>query len=135
MLEPLRRLVADGDRAGCRDVGQMGRDVDGVAERRKLGVAGADTAEADPAGVDPHADSEVGNRPCLCDVARIVPDNLVDPQRGPCRALGIVLVSHGDAEVGADAVALVCLDNAAVLLDRLAHLRHASADELPELVG
>ena len=49
-------------------------------------------------------------------------------------ALGIVLVRGRDAEVGADAVALVRLHHAAVLLDGAAHHRHALADEHLDLV-
>ncbi len=67
--------------------------------------------------------------------SRITADDLVDAERGPGGALGIVLMSGGDAEVGADAVPLVGLHRAAVLLDGPAHHRHALADEHLDLVG
>ncbi len=112
----------------------MVRDVDGFAERRDLRVAGADLANADRSAVDPHAHREVGDRPRGGDVARIVTDDLQDAQRRPCGALRIVLMRHGNAEVGADAVARVGLHDAAVLLDGVAHLRDAAADEHAEVV-
>ena len=65
----------------------------------------------------------------------VLADDLEDAERRAGGALGVVLVRGRDAEVGADAVALVGLHRAAVLLDRAAHHRHALADERLDLVG
>ena len=132
--EPPRGLVADRDRARSRSRLDPGGNVRRVAERDRLRAARAHRADARPTGVDADADGEVGNAPGLGDVARVVADHLQDAQGRTRRALRVVLVRVRDAEVRADAVSLVRLDRAAVLLDRLAHLRHALADERLHLV-
>ena len=134
MREPPRGLLADRDRARSRSRLDPGGDVRRVAERDRLRAARADGADARPPGVDADPDVEVGDAPGLGDVARVAADHLEDAEGRARGALRVVLVRARDAEVGADAVALVRLDGAAVLLDRLAHLRHALADERLHLV-
>ena len=69
------------------------------------------------------------------DVLGVLADDLEDAQRRAGGPLVVVLVGSGNAEVRADAVALVGLHRSAVLLDGTAHHRHALADERLHLVG
>ena len=133
--QPACGLLADDDRPRVRRRLQPRGDVRRVAQRDDLRVGGADEPDRGRPAVDADPDCEARDSPRALDVVRIAADDLVDSKRGAGGALGIVLVSGGDAEVGADAVPLVGLHRAAVLLDGPAHHRHALADEHLDLVG
>jgi hypothetical protein len=110
-------------------------DVRGVPERYGARVRGSDDPDSDLTGVDPDARAEVGDSPGRLDLARVVTDDVEDPDSSPGGALGIVLVRGGDPEEGGDSVAHMRLHVAAELLDRVAHPSHALADHDLHLVG
>ena len=111
-----------------------GGDVRRVAERDRLGLRGADQ----PHGRAPLLIPILTQKPVIphaLSMSRVYSlHQLEDPQRGQSGALRVVLVRRRDAEVRADAVSLIGLHDAAVLLDGAAHDRHALADERLGLV-
>jgi hypothetical protein len=87
------------------------------------------------AAVDSYADVEVADSPRGRDIARVLPDDVANAKGGARGSLRVVLVRSRNAEVGADPIAHVRLNAAAVLLDGSAHHRHAFPDERLYLVG
>jgi len=60
-----------------------------------------------PSAVDPDANPDCRDSPCRFDLATVGRHELDDAQCGADGSLRVVLVSHRDAEVGTDAIALV----------------------------
>ena len=135
MLETSCSDVTDEDRSGVGRRLEARCDVRRVAERDRLGIGAAHEPHRRWPAVHTDSYGEPRDPPRRLDVARVPADDLEDAQGRARRALGIVLVRGGHAEVGADPVALVRLHDAAVLVDRTAHHRHALADEHLGLVG
>ena len=133
--QPLGRLLAGHDRPRSGRRLEAGRDVRHVAERHGLRLAGADHADGREPAVDPDADVELLDVPCLADVAAVRPDHRQHREPRLGGAVGVVLVGGRDAEVGAHPVAHVGLHRSAELLDDAAHARHALADQRLHLVG
>ena len=135
MLETSCSDVTDEDRSGVGRRLEARCDVRRVAERDRLGIGAAHEPHRRWPAVHTDSYGEPRDPPRRLDVARVPADDLEDAQGRARSALGIVLVRGGHAEVGADPVALVRLHDAAVLVDRTAHHRHALADEHLRLVG
>ncbi len=128
-------LLPHDDRAWRSPRLEAGGDVRRIAKGHHLRVLGPDQADARAAAVHAHPDAELRDSPGSLRLSGIGRHELHDAERGPRRPFGVVFVSHGHAEVGADAVPLVRLHRPAVLLDRLAHPGHALPDEGLDLVG
>ena len=127
--------VTDEDRSGVGRRLEARCDVRRVAERDRLGIGAAHEPHRRRPAVHTDPYGEPRDPPRRLDVARVPADDLEDAQGRARRALGIVLVRGWNAEVRADPVALVRLHDAAVLVDRTAHHRHALAYEHLRLVG
>ncbi len=134
MDEAASGRLADEDRSRLGGRLETRCDVGRVAECDRLGVDGADEPDRGRAAVDTDPDSESRDSPGRLDVPRVAPHDLENAQRRAGGALRVVLVGRGDAEVGADPVALERLHGASVLVDGAAHHRHALADEHLRLV-
>ena len=129
-----RRLADNRVPGGGRGLQARG-DVRRVPERDGARVGGSDDPDRDLTGVDPDARAEVGDSPGRLDLARVVTDEVENPDSSPGSPLGVVLVRGGDPEEGGDPVAHVRLHVAAELLDGVAHPGHALANHDLHLVG
>ena len=128
-----QRAEEDRPRLGRRL--EPGGHVGGVTERDRLRIHRSDEPDRGGPAVDADSHGEARDPPGRLDVARVPLHDLEDPECGPRCALRVVLVRRRDAEVRADAVALVCLHHPAVLVDGSTHHRHALPDEHLDLVG
>ncbi len=125
---------SDRDRSGLGRGLQPGRDVRRVSQGHGLRVLAADDADRRRAAVQPDPHAETRDAPRRLDLGGVSARDPDDPERGSGRTLRVVLVRDGNAEVRADPVAHVRLDDAAVLLDRAAHPGHELAHERLHLV-
>jgi hypothetical protein len=134
MRKPALGRLAGENRSGVRECLKAGGDICHIAERDLARERSPHEPDRRLAAVDSDPHRKVRESPRLLDVSGVPPHDLEDPERGSRRTFRVVRVRRRDAEVGADAVALVRLHRAAVLLYRAVHHRDTLADKCFHLV-